>query len=94
MTFVLLIQPLLHFENWTIGSEFKALFLWFSNSIFCESPKSRKSVNSSHVMIVIEHTCAYARSAHMHRFLSVRPSVHHFTKIQTRKIMFNLFDDG
>ncbi len=32
-----------------------------------------------------EHTCAYARWAHMHRFLSVRLSVcRDLTKIQTR----------
>ena len=30
---------------------------------------------------IFEHTCAYARLAHMHRFLSVC----HWTKIQTRK---------
>ncbi len=33
----------------------------------------------------IEHACAYARWAHMHRFLSVCPSVCDLTKIQTRK---------
>ncbi len=34
---------------------------------------------------IFEPTCAYARWAHMHRFLSVCPSECHWTKNQTRK---------
>ncbi len=39
----------------------------------------------NHYFVLFEHTCAYARWAYMHRFLSVHLSVCHLTKIQTRK---------
>ncbi len=35
----------------------------------------------SYFLLIFEHTCAYARWAHMHRFLSVCPSVCDWTKI-------------
>ncbi len=34
--------------------------------------------------LVFEHSCAHARWAHMHRFVSVSLSVRDLTKIQTR----------
>ena len=47
-----------------------------------------KLIMSMTVGFLIEHTCAYAQWALMHRFasvcLSVRPSVCGLTKIQTR----------
>ncbi len=63
--------------------------------ILCESTLSTESKGSclSNNLLVFEHTCAYARRAHMHRFASVwchltkTQDWYHLTKTQDQKII-------